>query len=50
MSSHRTKEEAMAAARALARQTQPSQVFVHGKDGTFQVEYTYGNDPHDSQG
>jgi hypothetical protein len=47
---HRTKEEAVTAAITLAKQTQPSQVFVHGKDGKIQEEYTYGNDPHESPG
>ncbi|MDQ7827019.1 MAG: DUF2188 domain-containing protein [Candidatus Eremiobacteraeota bacterium] len=50
LSTHRTKEEAVAAARALAKQSQPAQVFVHGEDGKIQEEYTYGSDPHESPG
>lgn len=50
LSVHHTKNEAIQSARELAKATQPSQVFVHGKDGKIQEEYTYGNDPPDSPG
>jgi hypothetical protein len=50
LSVHRTQDEAVVSARELAKKNMPSQVFVHGKDGKIQEEYTYGNDPHDSPG
>jgi len=42
---HDTKDEAVARARELAKGQEPSQVIVHKLDGTFQTEYTYGDDP-----
>src|SRR6266567_2570009 len=37
-----TKSEAVAAAKALARGTQPSQVIVHDRAGRVSQEYGYG--------
>lgn len=42
---HRTQREAIAAAREKAREHQPAQVVVHGRDGRIRTEYTYGSDP-----
>ena len=39
---HRTKDEAVANARELAKAHKPSQVLVYKKDGTVQTERTYG--------
>jgi len=40
-----TKQEAIDRARELAKNNEPSQVIVHKKDGTFETEWTYGDDP-----
>ena len=42
---HRTKEEAVEAAKARARGQEPSQVKVHKSDGNMEYESTYGADP-----
>jgi hypothetical protein len=42
---HRTKEEAVEAAKARARGQEPSQVKVHTSDGNMEYESTYGSDP-----
>jgi hypothetical protein len=42
LSVHRTKHEAVSSARVLARGHEPSQVLVYKKDGTVQIERTYG--------
>jgi hypothetical protein len=42
---HRTKEEAVEAARTRARGQEPSQVKVHKADGNMGYESTYGEDP-----
>lgn len=42
---HRTKEEAVAAAKERARSEEPSQVKVHKSDGNMEYENTYGGDP-----
>jgi len=39
------KEGAIQAARIVAKSNQPSQVKVQLKDGTFQTEWTYDDDP-----
>ena len=39
---HRTKDEAVAGARKLAKANTPSQVLVYKNDGTLQSERTYG--------
>lgn len=50
ISTHSRKDEAVAAATDLAKHKLPSQVKIHKKDGTFQREYTYGDDPKRSPG
>ncbi len=50
VSAHTTKDEAVAKAKGLAKDEEPSQVIVHKQDGTFQTEYTYGDDPHPPAG
>jgi hypothetical protein len=42
---HRTKEEAVSAAKERARGQEPSQVKVHTADGNMEYESTYGEDP-----
>lgn len=42
---HRTKEEAVNAAKQRARGEEPSQVKVHKSDGNMEYESTYGEDP-----
>jgi uncharacterized protein DUF2188 len=42
---HRTKEEAVNAAKERARSQEPSQVKVHKQDGNMEYESTYGDDP-----
>jgi uncharacterized protein DUF2188 len=42
---HRTKEEAVNAAKERARSQEPSQVKVHKHDGNMEYESTYGDDP-----
>ena len=37
-----TKSEAVAAAKAIARATRPSQVAIQGRDGRLQRGYVYG--------
>ena len=39
---HKTKGEAVANAKELARNHQPSQLLVYKQDGTVQTEQTYG--------
>ncbi|WP_125623070.1 DUF2188 domain-containing protein [Streptomyces sp. WAC 00631] len=47
---HRTQRQAIDAAREKAKQHQPAQVVVHGRDGRIRTEYTYGNDPRRTPG
>lgn len=42
---HRTKDEAVSAAKERARAEEPSQVKVHKSDGNMEYENTYGDDP-----
>ncbi|KYK29715.1 MAG: hypothetical protein AYK19_19340 [Theionarchaea archaeon DG-70-1] len=42
---HETKEEAIQEAKRLAKKAELGQVKIQKKDGTFQIEYTYGEDP-----
>lgn len=49
-SRHDTKQAAVDAGRKLAQNQMPSQLIVHNQDGTFQREYTYGDDPRTSRG
>jgi len=48
--SFETKEEAVERGRHLGREHEPSQVKVHRTDGTFEDEFTYGNDPFPPRG
>ena len=41
----RTQSAAELAARAIAKDAEPSQVVIHRPDGRFREEHTYGNDP-----
>lgn len=47
---YRTKKEAVAAGRAIARSFKKGQLIIHRKDGTIQTEYTYGDDPRKTRG
>jgi hypothetical protein len=47
---HDTKDEAETSAKRRAREEEPSQVKIHGKDGNMQSEVTYGDDPRSSPG
>lgn len=40
-----TKEEAIVEAKRMAKKAVLGQVKIQKKDGTFQIEYTYGDDP-----
>ena len=42
---HRTKEDAVSAAKERARGQEPSQVKVHKSDGNMEYESTSGEDP-----
>ena len=44
VSTHTTKDEAMTAAREVAKKTEPSQVVVHKMDGTIQTQFGYGEE------
>ncbi|MDR7279805.1 DUF2188 domain-containing protein [Catenuloplanes atrovinosus] len=46
LSTHSTKEQAVAAGQGIAKANQPSQLIVLRKDGTIEYEYTYGADPY----
>jgi len=50
LSKHEKKNEAVAKAKAVAKNNEPSQVVVHKADGTIQTEYTYGDDPKKKKG
>ena len=45
-----TKAEAVSRGQEIAKANQPSQLVVHKEDGTFDYEYTYGNDPYPPAG
>lgn len=47
---HSTKAGAVEAGQKLAKANQPSQLVVHKMDGTFDYEYTYGDDPYPPRG
>ena len=47
---HRTKSAAVGSARVQARRSKPSQVVIHGRNGRFQSERTYGCDPFPPRG
>jgi hypothetical protein len=42
ISTHYTKEEAVAAGKKVAKNHEPSRLVIHKHDGTIQVAYTYG--------
>lgn len=44
------KTEAVARAKEVAKKAKLGQVIVHKKNGEFQTEYTYGDDPRESKG
>ena len=44
------KDNALDHARELARASEPSQVIVHTRDGRFETEFTYGDDPRRTPG
>lgn len=46
----RLKSEAVRRGSDLAKANQPSQLVVHKEDGTFEYEYTYGDDPYPPAG
>jgi hypothetical protein len=50
LSTHNTKAPAVSAGQTAAKNDQPSQLVVHKADGTFEYEYTYGNDPYPPPG
>lgn len=45
VSKHRKKRAAVRKAKSLAKDRKPSQIKVHKKNGRFDYENTYGNDP-----
>ncbi|MEX0984907.1 MAG: DUF2188 domain-containing protein [Actinomycetota bacterium] len=47
---HALKRLAIRAAIDLAQTNPPSQVLIQGRDGRFQVEWTYGLDPYPPPG
>ena len=47
---YETKAAAVEAAKARARNVEPSQVKVHKSDGNMEYESTYGDDPASSPG
>ena len=49
-SNHDTKAEAIERAKELAKKQTLGQVVIHKKDGTIQIEYTYGEDPYPPEG
>lgn len=50
VSKHRKKNPAVDEAKRLAKSRKPSQIKVHKKNGAFDFERTYGNDPVSSPG
>jgi len=49
-SKHSLKGAAVTNAKSLAKDRKPSQIKVHKKNGRFDYERTYGNDPVSSPG
>lgn len=39
------KQEAIKRAKELAKKANLGQIFIHGRNGRIQEEYTYGEDP-----
>lgn len=50
LATYYTKDQAIQAGRLFAQMNQPSQLVVHRSDGTFEFEWTYGNDPFPPRG
>lgn len=50
VSTFRTKEQAIEAGRAIAKSHALSQLVVHKANGQIETEYTYGQDPANSNG
>jgi len=46
LSNHATKPPAVSAGQQVAKGNERSQLMVHRGDGTFEYEYTYGDDPY----
>lgn len=44
------KEEAIKRGRELAKKNPPGQLVIQKRDGKFQTEYTYGDDPYPPEG
>ena len=44
------KQPTVEQGQTTAKANQPSQLMVHKADGTFEYEYTYGDDPEESKG
>ncbi len=49
-SRHEKKDEAVQAAKKIAKNRNLGQVIVHKMDGTIQQEFTYGEDPPGTKG
>lgn len=47
---YRTKDEAIANGRTLAKKHSKSQLVIHKRNGQIEKEYTYGDDPRDIPG
>ncbi len=45
LASDRLKDNAVMQGQEITKNNKPSQLKVHKMDGTFEYEYTYGNDP-----
>ncbi len=50
LSNHLTKQVAVSSGQTVSKANQPSQLVVHKADGTFDYEYTYGDDPFPPRG
>jgi hypothetical protein len=50
LSTHEVKDDAVAEGQRVAKANAPSQLVVHRKDGTFEYEYTYEDDPYPPKG
>ena len=47
---HDNKDPVVSRGQTTAKANQPSQLIVHRADGTFEYEYTYGDDPYPPAG
>ena len=47
---HAKKSDAVERARDLGRSSKPSQIIIHGRDGTILTEHTSGPDPYPPEG